>query len=302
MGVVSYSASDSDIEQAELSYTEWETDLHIEIQNAESTYTGYDEYRYNIGSIGHSPHELMAFLTAVYQDFTYVNIQSVLQAIFNEQYSLDYVPITEIKTRMVTKTGTTTDDEGNEIEYEYEELEEYEWYVLKVNLSSISFSEIIAPKMSDDEKSHYSVLAQTYGGRQYGGSPFSVMSWLPFVTSSYGYRIHPITGVKDLHRGIDIAMPEGTEIRAGISGKVTTSEYDGSYGNYITIKSDDGIEMKYAHCHSLYYSVGQTVQKGDAIAAVGNTGSSTGAHLHMEILKDGSYLNPAYFIETYYQQ
>jgi murein DD-endopeptidase MepM/ murein hydrolase activator NlpD len=154
--------------------------------------------------------------------------------------------------------------------------------------------------MTDEQKEHYSLLMLTNGGRQYGGSPFDMTNWLPYVTSNYGYRIHPITGVKDLHRGIDIALPEGTEILSGIDGTVTASAYDGSYGNYIVITGANGIEMKYAHCQTLLFAVGQTVTKGDVIATVGNTGTSTGAHLHMEILKDGVYLNPAYFVETFY--
>jgi murein DD-endopeptidase MepM/ murein hydrolase activator NlpD len=95
-------------------------------------------------------------------------------------------------------------------------------------------------------------------------------------------------------------MPEGTEILAGIDGIVTTAAYDGSYGNYIVISDGSGIEMKYAHCHTLLFTVGQPVAKGDVIATVGTTGDSTGAHLHMEILKDGEYRNPAYFVEAFY--
>jgi len=101
-------------------------------------------------------------------------------------------------------------------------------------------------------------------------------------------------------RGIDLALPEGTEIHAGITGTVTTAAFDSTYGNYIVIKNADGIEMKYAHCATLLYSAGQPVETGDVIATVGNTGTSTGAHLHMEILKDGIYMNPIYFVETFY--
>jgi murein DD-endopeptidase MepM/ murein hydrolase activator NlpD len=154
--------------------------------------------------------------------------------------------------------------------------------------------------MDGDQTEHFTMLTNTLGARQIGGSPFDMMNWLPFVSSNYGYRVHPVTGVKDLHRGIDIAMPEGTPIHAGITGTVTVSAYDSSYGNYIVIKSADGIEMKYAHCQTLYFAVGQTVEKGDVIATVGNTGTSTGAHLHMEILKDGVYLNPIYYVDTFY--
>jgi murein DD-endopeptidase MepM/ murein hydrolase activator NlpD len=278
--------------------------VRLEILNAETTHSGYDEYRYDIGSIGHNPHELMAFLTAVYGEFQYVDIESVLQGIFDAQYTLEFIPEVEIRTRTVTRTGTGTavDSEGNEYEYsyEYEEEEEYEWHILNVVLTSVSFSSVITPLMDDDQTEHFGVLSNTMGGRQIGGSPFDLFDWTPFISSYYGYRVHPVTGEKNLHRGIDLAMPEGTPIHAGIKGTVTVAAFDSGYGNYIVIQSADGIEMKYAHCQTLYYSVGQSVEMGDVIATVGNTGTSTGAHLHMEILKNGVYLNPSYFVSTYF--
>ena len=303
LGAASYAAADEDIEQVELSYTEWETDLRLEIQDTETTHSGYDEYIYNIGAIRHDPHEVMAFLTAVYGDFAYDDIESVLRDIFDQQYTLEYVTDMEIRTRTETNTDYLTDDDGNYIldddgnliEYEYEEEVEYEWYILTVNLKSVPLTDILDPLMTDEQREHFAILMQTKGARQYGASPFN-FAWQPYVTSYYGYRIHPITGVKDLHRGIDIGVPEGTEILAGVDGTVTVATFDGSYGNYIVIESTDGIEMKYAHCHTLLVSAGQSVAKSDVIATVGNTGDATGAHLHMEILRNGIYLNPIFFV------
>jgi len=91
VGVISsgsYLAEDTDIDRAELAYTEWETDLQLSINNMETSNPGYDEYKYNVGDIGHDPYALMAFLTAVYGDFTYDDVESVLRDIFNEQYNL----------------------------------------------------------------------------------------------------------------------------------------------------------------------------------------------------------------------
>ena len=296
-GAACYAADDADIDKAELLYTELETDLALEISNAETTHSGYDEYRYNVGNIGHDPHELMAFLTAVYNDFKYDDIESVLREIFDGQYNLEFVPETEIRTKTETRTETTTDDDGNEVESEYEEEVEYEWYVLNINLTSVSLMSIILPRMNSDQTEHFFILMQTKGGRQYAGNPFNI-NWIPYVTSNYGYRIHPITGVKDYHKGTDIGLPAGTPIHAGITGTVTAADYDDEYGNYIVISDGNGLEMKYAHCDTLSFSAGQTVTKGDIIATVGNTGTSTGAHLHMEIVKDGIYMNPVYFVES----
>lgn len=303
IGGAAYAAEDADIEQAELSYTEWETDLLLEALNAETSHGGYDEYRYNVGSVGHNPLELMAFLTAVYEDFTYSGVESVLQDIFNEQYQLSFVPEIEIRTRTETRTDTYTDPEtGDTYTDTYDVIVEYEWHILNVTLTSRSLSSVINPRMNAEQLEHYYILVQSRGARQFAGNPFDI-DVLPYVSSYYGYRVHPITGVKDLHRGLDIAMPEGTEIRAGLDGKVTAAAFDSGFGNYVVIKTtmSDGsvVETKYAHCHTLLVTSGQTVSAGDVIATVGSTGSSTGAHLHMEVTKDGVYMNPIYYAVTH---
>ncbi len=301
-GAVSYAAEDEDIDMAELSYTEWETDLLLEAYNAESSHSSYDEYRYNIGEVGHDPFELMAFLTAVYEDFTYSEVSGVLRELFDEQYSLTFTPEVEIRYRTETHYSSYTDPEtGETYEDSYEVEVPYEWHILNVTLTSQSMSGLLYPRMDADQREHFNVLMLSKGARQYVGNPFD-RNWLPYVTSYYGYRIHPISGEKDNHRGIDIGLPAGTEILAGFDGRVTTAAYDSSYGNYVVIRmvKDDGtvIEAKYAHCQTMLVSAGQDVVKGDAIATVGSTGSSTGPHLHMEVLVDGAYMNPIYFVET----
>ena len=294
----SYVAEDQDIDNAELAYTEWEADLLLEVQNAESTHSGYDEYRYNVGDVSHDPYELMAYLTARYQDFTFAEVQADLRAIFDDQYQLSFVEEIEIRTRMVTKYRSVYDDEGNyEGEEEYEEEEEYEWYVLNVNLSAQSFSDVVIPKLNAEQREHFEVLMQTKGNRQYALNPFD-FNWLPYVSDNYGWRVHPISGEKDNHRGIDIAVAQGTEILATHDGVVTLAGNSGGYGLVVVIENDKGLTTKYAHCSTLLVSAGQTVTKGEPIAKVGSTGNSTGPHLHFEVLQDGQYLNPLFFSET----
>ena len=114
------------------------------------------------------------------------------------------------------------------------------------------------------------------------------------ITSKYGYRIHPIYGTKKLHAGIDIGAAGGANIVAGDSGTVILSSfgYNGGYGNYIIINHGDGVTTRYAHCSNLYVSVGEQVTKGQVIAAVGSTGSSTGNHCHFEVRINGESKNP----------
>lgn len=302
MGAVlasSYLAEDADMDNAELAYTEWETDLQMQVDNAERDHPGFDEYRYNVDDISHDPYELMAFLTAAYQDFSYSDIQAVLRQIFEQQYQLSFEEETEIRTRTVTGTRSTYDpitgDYTGEEEYEYEE--EYEWHILNINLTARSFTDIVAPLMTSDQREIYDLLMETKGNRQYAYSPFD-FNWLPYISCYYGYRVHPISGEKDYHKAIDIAVAQGTEIIAAHDGTVTTATWHDSYGYYIALDDGESLVTKYAHCSQLLVSAGQQVQKGDVIAKVGSTGDSTGPHLHFEVIKNGQYLNPLYFSET----
>ena len=286
----SYLAEDKDIDDAELAYTEWETDLQDQINNAESDNLGFDEYRYNVGDISHDPYELMAYLTAKYQDFTFADVRADLQAIFNEQYTLTFTEEVEVRYR----TEYYTDDDGNEQSTEVP----YNWYILNVNLTSRSFTDIVTSRLNSEQRQIFDILMTSKGNRQYALNPFS-FNWLPYVTSNYGWRIHPVTGEKDYHKGIDIGVPTGTQIVASHDGKVIQAAFDaGGYGWYVAIEGKDGVVTKYAHCDSLEISVGQEVKKGDPIAKSGNSGNSTGPHLHFEVLKNGQYLNPLFFAIT----
>jgi murein DD-endopeptidase MepM/ murein hydrolase activator NlpD len=276
VGGTSYLAGDADINKADLRYTEWETDLHLAAKNAAATHVGYDEYRCNIGNIGHNPYELLAFLTAVYDGFTYDGIEAVLREVFNQQYTLTYTATTETR-----GSGANA----------------YEWRILTTTLTARSFSDVIAPRITTQEqRERYGVYMFLHGNRQSVGNPFS-FTWAQYVSSYYGYRVHPIGDAKDYHTGVDIAVPTGTEILAGGNGVVLEAGNGGNYGLTLLVDYGKGITARYAHCSALNVGAGQTVRLGDVIALVGSTGNSTGAHLHLEIIKDGEYLNPLYYVD-----
>lgn len=277
-----YMADEEHIDDSELLYTELETDLQKDVDDTEQNYPGFDEYRFNIGEISHNPYELMAYLSAVYDIFTFDEVQGEIRRLFGEQYTLTREEIVEIR--------TYTDEDGDE--------HEYEWYVLQTTLTVRPLSQVIADSLPPgDPTDRYGVYMETYGNRQAFGNPFS-FPWLAYVSSPYGYRVHPISGVKDLHRGMDIAVAGGTPILAVHDGKVISAGDAGSYGLCVVIEDEKGYRSRYAHCSSLSVSAGQEVKKGDTIAAVGNTGNSTGNHLHLEVTKDGQYLNPYYFVDS----
>ncbi|MBR2240513.1 MAG: peptidoglycan DD-metalloendopeptidase family protein [Clostridia bacterium] len=116
------------------------------------------------------------------------------------------------------------------------------------------------------------------------------------ITSQYGYRI--LFGVRDFHTGIDIGAVHGSNICAAESGTVILANYgwNGGYGNYIILNHGNGITTRYAHASQLYVSAGQTVSKGQVIAAIGTTGNSTGPHLHFEVRINGSHTNPLNYL------
>lgn len=112
------------------------------------------------------------------------------------------------------------------------------------------------------------------------------------LSSQFGYRIHPITGVAQSHTGIDIPAPGGTPILAAKSGQVVTSAYHYSYGNYVVIDHGNGNSTLYAHMSSRAVSEGQMVTQGQVIGYVGTTGSSTGNHLHFEVRDNYNRVDP----------
>lgn len=112
------------------------------------------------------------------------------------------------------------------------------------------------------------------------------------VTSPYGYRTHPISGERKLHAGIDIGAPNGSTVVAAAGGTVVYAGWYSGYGLAVVINHGDGIATLYAHHSSLSVSTGQKVGRGQRVGAVGSTGYSTGPHLHFEVRKNGTPVDP----------
>ena len=126
-------------------------------------------------------------------------------------------------------------------------------------------------------------------------SEWPVRGW---VTSMYGWRTSPHSGARRLHTGLDIAAPRGTPIVAAADGHVVFAGYHSAYGNLVVIDHGYGITTKHAHTSRILVRVGDRVIRGDVIARVGNTGRSTGPHLHFELLQDGVPVNPLPFLRS----
>lgn len=117
-----------------------------------------------------------------------------------------------------------------------------------------------------------------------------------WVTSNFGYRISPFTGLRQMHEGMDIANAMGTVVLSPANGIVSRVDRENGLGKNITINHGYGILTKYGHLSETYVHVGKRVKRGEKIAAIGNTGRSTGPHLHYEIVVNGVNINPEKYI------
>ena len=125
-----------------------------------------------------------------------------------------------------------------------------------------------------------------------GGLPL-IGGW---ISSHFGYRSDPFTGRGAFHAGVDFAGPPGSRIVAVGPGVISYSGWKDGYGNVVEITHPTGYVTRYGHNSRNLARVGQSVQKGDAIAIIGSTGRSTGTHVHFEVLRDGNVLNPTKYL------
>ena len=304
-----YLSLPAEIDAADLSFSKKEMELQNTIDATETDHPGYDEYDYNLGEIGHDPYTLISYLSAVYTEFTAEEVEGNIQELFDSMYSLTTEEIEETRTRTVTKTGTRTvtgadgepvlgaDGKEQSERYEYEEEEEYTVLIFRTTLTVTPLESIVDGRMDTEQAEIFAAYAETKGGLQVFGTPVDYY-WYSYISSYYGYRKNPNTEAEELHRGMDIAVPTGTDVYAVHDGTVTEAAFDAYYGNYVVITDQQGYTTKYAHMDSVTVSAGQSVTKGDPIGKSGNTGSSTGSHLHIECLYNGEYYNPLFYFEA----
>ncbi len=117
-----------------------------------------------------------------------------------------------------------------------------------------------------------------------------------WFTSKFGYRVDPFTRRSELHAGLDIAAPPGTPVYAPADGIVSYAGYDGGYGKLVSIDHGYGVVTRFAHNSRIYVEQGQKVSRWDVISAIGNTGRSTGAHLHYEVRVHGVPVDPINYV------
>ncbi|MDE6213817.1 MAG: peptidoglycan DD-metalloendopeptidase family protein, partial [Lachnospiraceae bacterium] len=165
-------------------------------------------------------------------------------------------------------------------------IKEYEDMIAQENAEIAALEKAVA-----EEKAR--LEAENAQARIYNGGMFA---WpcpsYKRISDEYGNRMHPTLGVEKFHNGLDMAASSGSSILAAYDGDVVAADYSASMGNYIMINHGSGLYTIYMHCSALYVSKGQTVSKGQNIAAVGSTGRSTGPHLHFGVRLNGNYVSP----------
>lgn len=199
------------------------------------------------------------------------------EAVKQEEASVNSL-IDEKEAQIVSVSGDIANKEAA--------IKEYEEMIAQENAEIAALEKAVAEERARLE-------AENARARIYNGGMFT---WpcpgYKRISDEYGNRMHPILGVEKFHNGIDLAASTGTPILAAYDGDVVAADYSGSMGNYIMIDHGSGLYTIYMHCSALYVSKGQSVYKGQNIAAVGSTGRSTGPHLHFSVRLSGNYVSP----------
>lgn len=370
-------------------YTQMEAELQQKINRMEAQYPGKDEYRYNVGAIGHDPHTLISYLTAKYGDFTFNEVKEELEELFALQYGITVEEKTETREETTTiqvgeslgnvvtsgycncsiccgiwsggptasgampqanhtiavdasnpflPMGTkvvmngveyTVEDTGNFAQYGVQFDVYYDSHsaasahghktwecylaegnenavevtrtvtvdVLNVSVQAKPLFGVITNRMDEEQKEIQKLVYSCRGNLQTYATPIE-LNWYSYISTYYGYFVNNATGQTELHRGVEINVKEGTEVQSAMNGTVTATGYSGTFGNYVVTQDEDGVQIKYAHLQNIAVSDGVAVTTDTIIGTTGSTGSATGSQLYLELVKDGTYYNPVFYIAT----
>lgn len=234
------------------------------------------EFEYDLADVSFDANTLVAYLSAKYGEFTLADVQEELDAIFGEYYTLTI----EVK------------EEEREIDSILKTVQ-----ICYITLTKKNFGELLLSRIEDEAiKLQMQGYYLTGNGQQVYG-PVMEVDWRNKISSNFGIRVHPITGEKKMHDGVDIAVPTGTRLYSAVEGTVIKSYYSDSGGNMVTVQTDSGWTVTFIHMDSRAVTVGQTVQKGQYVGTSGNTGNSTGPHLHIQVHdQDDKAINPVFII------
>ena len=163
----------------------------------------------------------------------------------------------------------------------------------KTTVSHIStVNELFSDALAPNESLFIPGAKMDWVNRQEINGDLFIWPCAGYISSPYGYRKSPFTGVRQFHSGLDIGAPMSTPIRAAMSGRVSQVGYDNSFGNYVVISHHSAYRTLYAHMSVVRVKAGAYVGTGERIGDVGSTGVSTGPHVHFTVYKNGVTVNP----------
>lgn len=209
--------------------------------------------------------------------------------------SMDYSVFAGCFVKKETRTRSAQNPDGTESEQSYTANVP----LTDLNAIYVNLEKLLGRTITNDEKTNSNAVYNRALGITDSSTSASGMispigsGWRSLVTSEFGPRIDPINGKATVHSGIDLGVPTGTRVHAAEDGTVTKVAWDpDGYGNYLMIDHGGGLVTLYGHCSQILASVGQSVKAGDIVALSGNTGHSTGSHLHFEVRVNGQSVNP----------
>lgn len=266
---------------------------------------------------------LDSYLVAVQESSDTQYLDVLLSSKNISEFLSNYFLITELANSQV-ELLEDMQNKKNEIQQSKEKLDKNKEDLAVIKANQTKTATVLAntktvrenfiSKLSDQEKDIQSKIDEYYaqfnainseilqlaqGGiaTQYiGGELAWPVPGYTVISSNYGMRTHPITGVYKLHTGVDIRAPLGATFIAANDGIVTKASYNGAYGNMVIIDHGGGVSTLYAHGSEILVQVGQTVKRGEPVLKVGSTGYSTGSHAHFEVRLNGVVTNPMPYI------
>ncbi len=223
--------------------------------------------------------------------------EKMLERISEQKEQLEFAKL-ELKRQKKELNTTVEESENKAVSLENMRVINNS-YIAQLSAEEAEYTNSIVEMQTEIKKVEAEILtaARMNIGYDYVGGE---MAWpvpgYTLITSPYGMRTHPITGVYKLHTGTDISAPMGTDFIAANDGVVAKAEYNYAYGNMVMINHGGGVSTLYAHGSQILVEVGQSVTRGEPVLKVGSTGYSTGPHAHFEVRINGQYTDPMPYI------
>lgn len=328
-----YPADENDITRATIHWQSLIISLNNRYNNIPNMVTEqgqhFDYTKTTKCDIEDDTHKILSFLSAYYLKWEFNDeVRNFMTQIFNEMYVIEYGFASEQKT-LTSIIEINKSELPSPLPVNYKVMSEYKksdgTEIAVVSVSEIkefvtlnysirenkNFDDIVNKYLNDIQKENYIGYYERKGGAiKAFSSPFA-FDWTNMITSPFGYRQWD-DGSTEFHKGVDFGVANGTEILAISDGVVnvgTGCEHNypkngscgcnGGFGNYIEIICDDGTVILYGHMSQVAVTNGQRVKNGQVIGYSGCTGWSTGFHLHLQMVKDGEYIDPMTFIKPY---